>query len=416
MDSQKGLLIGYKHLVMAIAVILLFRSVLANYVSIFQYIDEGVAVVTMFILFIWLLRAKGIPKVIIHSMVCVFLLLIWGILSSLHTGLQTNKMAITLDVLSVFKFFPIFWGGIIMSSNYEKRYLLWKWMASLVRIFVFFAAIFSILNLFVDIGMSTDIRYGLRSFNFIFSRVGGLYTASISFLMIQLVNIYYCGNNRRKGFFLVLTLLVMCSTLRARAFAFAAMFIAGYLIFVKNRRYHFRLWHLVALVVVLVVVAFPQLQYYFIDNETQARAKLLLYSVEIAQTYFPFGSGFATYGTDITRTYGSALYIIYNFSNVYGLGKVNSAYLTDTYWPALIAQFGFIGAGLMALNFLAMTKYIIKKLNKNNVLMFAVLFQWFTILAASVATASVVNHVAGFFLMAIAVADSIKLNERGEEK
>jgi len=70
---------------------------------------------------------------------------------------------------------------------------------------------------------------------------------------------------------------------------------------------------------------------------------LYITSFRIARDFFPFGSGLATFGGWISVLYYSPLYSKYGISSIHGLQKGGS-YIIDTFWPYVIAQFGFIGA------------------------------------------------------------------------
>jgi len=82
------------------------------------------------------------------------------------------------------------------------------------------------------------------------------------------------------------------------------------------------------------------LQYQNISDE--ARNALYAASVRVAGDFFPLGSGLGTFGGWIAALYYSPLYNQYGLSTVYGLEK-GGRFLTDTFWPYLIAQFGVIG-------------------------------------------------------------------------
>jgi hypothetical protein len=77
--------------------------------------------------------------------------------------------------------------------------------------------------------------------------------------------------------------------------------------------------------------------------------------IKIANTYFPFGSGFATFGSHMASLQYSPLYSSRGYGKFYGMSPGNGAFLSDTFWPIVIAQFGYIGLILfllILLNFL----------------------------------------------------------------
>ena len=253
--------------------------------------------------------------------------------------------------------------------------------------------------------MHTDYRYGLRCFEFIYDRVGGLYSSCVIFLAIQTIDIYYNGSSQVKRLFLIITAFVMCSTLRSRAFAFTAMYFAGYLLFVLNKKYRFKLWHIIIILLVGGIIAYPQIRFYLIDNETQARARLFKYGFETARAYFPLGSGFSTYGSFQAKQVSSPLYTRYGFNRFYGLGLVKSTYLTDDFWPAVVAEFGFFGVFFIVLILIQLTKYITKKIKTQKVIFFAVVFLWVSVFASSIATASYINATAEMLIIGVVIGE-----------
>ena len=80
---------------------------------------------------------------------------------------------------------------------------------------------------------------------------------------------------------------------------------------------------------------------------------------KIIWEYFPFGSGFGTFGTAAAAKIYSPLYYKYNLDSIWGLSPDNPMFLADVFYPTL-AQFGVVGIGL----FIAFWKRMILRLNK----------------------------------------------------
>ena len=66
----------------------------------------------------------------------------------------------------------------------------------------------------------------------------------------------------------------------------------------------------------------------------------------VAQDCFPLGSGFATFGSAVTGTEGnySPLYYRFGYNNVWGLAPGYTFFISDTFWPTVVAQLGYVGA------------------------------------------------------------------------
>ena len=77
---------------------------------------------------------------------------------------------------------------------------------------------------------------------------------------------------------------------------------------------------------------------------------------QILYDYFPFGSGFASYGTYSSGVYYSKIYSDYGIDGIWGMTKSYYNFIADTFYPSL-AQFGVIGVCL----FFIFWVYIVKR-------------------------------------------------------
>lgn len=396
-----------KHFMFLITFILCLANIFEQFIGMFQYADELIALLMVAVICMYAMK-RPVAKDMFINICLVVLLIVIGLISSTVAGLQTNKVAISTDILTMFKFVPLFWGSVLLNSSVNRHDKIWRWLSFVSRVFVLVGFVCCIVNLFVNINMYTDIRYGIRAFNFVYSRVGGLYNACAIFLTIQLMDIYFNGNSKWKERFLLITCILMVSTLRTRAFVYAAVFLFGYYFIMKKKKIHFKWWQIGVAAVLVVALSYGQLRYYFIDNDTQARFVLLKYGIQTAINYFPLGSGFATYGTNPAKTYWSSLYNSYGFSNYYGLGKVNTAYLTDTYWPAIMAELGFIGAILMAVLIITMFRFIHKSTKRMVIPWFAGVYLYGVTVLSSTATASFMTGSTKIFIIGMIVGEVMK--------
>ncbi|MFA5146590.1 MAG: hypothetical protein WC515_04375 [Candidatus Omnitrophota bacterium] len=73
-----------------------------------------------------------------------------------------------------------------------------------------------------------------------------------------------------------------------------------------------------------------------------ARNVLYSTSLRLAKDFFPFGSGLGTFGGWVAALYYSPIYAIYGIDNVLGLER-GGKFLTDTFWPYIVGQFGYLG-------------------------------------------------------------------------
>jgi len=75
------------------------------------------------------------------------------------------------------------------------------------------------------------------------------------------------------------------------------------------------------------------------------RATLTQKGIEVAQQYFPLGSGLGTYGGPGAQKFDQSLFIDLGFGNLWWFRQ--GKFLVDTYWPCVIAESGFFGAALL---------------------------------------------------------------------
>ena len=87
--------------------------------------------------------------------------------------------------------------------------------------------------------------------------------------------------------------------------------------------------------------------YFSLDKDMPARTIFYLQSIVFAIDYFPFGVGPGLYGSAPAAADYSPLYSQLGYSDLEGLSGVIREgvpnYLMDTFWPHIIAEYGFIG-------------------------------------------------------------------------
>ena len=80
------------------------------------------------------------------------------------------------------------------------------------------------------------------------------------------------------------------------------------------------------------------------DVRTQdARLALYLTSIDVARDRFPLGAGLGRYGSPLSRSTYSPVYVEYGLNFVYGLGWEHTDYITDTFWPQILGEAGVFG-------------------------------------------------------------------------
>lgn len=81
-----------------------------------------------------------------------------------------------------------------------------------------------------------------------------------------------------------------------------------------------------------------------------ARTVMTLKSVQIASDFFPLGSGGGTFASPASYQLGySSIYTDYGLSSVWGASREMTNFLTDVFWPKILAQSGFLGVAAYTL-------------------------------------------------------------------
>lgn len=80
------------------------------------------------------------------------------------------------------------------------------------------------------------------------------------------------------------------------------------------------------------------------------RAILSLNGVQVAERYFPLGSGWGTYGGVGAQKFDQSLFVELGFGRYWWFRR--GLFLVDTYWPGVVAETGFAGAASLLLLFL----------------------------------------------------------------
>ena len=338
---------GATGLISLILTVFLFQTLLENYIFETSYIDEGLAVF-FFCFFVlelitsWEISAKDL-------LICALVIMITaaGLYGNIRTGIQDQKAAVLLDIVSHFKFAVMVLGVQSFGRRHYADY------CRAIRVPVFLAKIyltvifaFGVLNLFVNLGMYGEIRYGMRAYAFVFGTPGIVTNTVLYIFMLLFMESALCPG-KRNTVFLAMAESLMLMVLKSRSFILAAAILMLYetLIIEKKKSISLRM-----LVIGAVggLIGYPQYQNYFVNGVTantgqSARQLFWQNGIELFKEHFPFGTGFGTFGSGTAASYYSNLYYTLGFNNIAGMQPDNTKFLNDTFWPMIFAQLGLVG-------------------------------------------------------------------------
>ncbi|MEG0503623.1 MAG: hypothetical protein RR547_03170 [Raoultibacter sp.] len=278
-----------------------------------------------------------------------------GLLGSAFSGIKTSLFAIGVDVVTCSKFIITLCACYILASDSRKIIQVLEVLSKFLCAVLF---VLAVANIAFDFGMGGQVRYGIRSFNFIFYHpvVVVWFTAGLIAVLLS--------NPKKNKVFIYMGLLVVCMSLRAKGicWAFGVFFLMSTI--GKNGR--IGILHIIVVAAGIGMLAADSIEMYYFDNTIEtARSALTKTSFMIANEYFPLGTGFASFGSSITATpeFYSPLYYVYGLSNIWGIGLAHPNYISDSFWPTVVAQFGWGGLLLMIAIIYCIVRGILERLS-----------------------------------------------------
>ena len=232
-----------------------------------------------------------------------------------------------------------------------------------------------------------EYRYFTQSLVLMFPHATYLSAAMVTLLVL----LGYTDKDNRNIPFLVMATFIGMMTLRGKAIAFFAVYWMMYLCLIT-----FRVRNLTALIVVggiaCVIIGYEQISDYFLTTTRFSPRQIMLKdSIPLALDHFPLGTGFGTFGSTIAAQYYSPIYLQLHYDELHGMGPDNPMFMTDSFWPEIIAQFGIIGLILFVLIIIYFAIIIKRTLRKNVTAGFSILMILLNMLINSTAESSFFN-------------------------
>lgn len=347
-------------------IFLILENIFERFIPILSYTDEVIAMICLILLVIKLPHAK------VHSnylkIVLWFLgVLLVGLFSTFIYLVQDNPIAILKDLLAISKFFIVYVYSAIFLQN--KNSIILRHINIFSKIYIPVLLLFGILNQFFNIGMDSGYRGSIKTFAFLYSQPTFM-VASVVILCSLLI-----AQGVKKNIFpLICAFIVLLLSMRSKAFIYMAGVIIIFTLLHKRNRLSVQTSKIkkrlyvsgIVLAIVAYLIASVKISSYLTWGMTAARPALYLVSFEILKDFFPFGSGFGTFASSISGQYYSPLYFKYGINMVSGLQQSDGfTYISDTYWPYIVAQFGLFGTIMYMIALLYVFKDILRMYRSN---------------------------------------------------
>lgn len=359
--------------------LLLWQSALQQISSIFGYIDETVAMMGIVVVtyYSFSTRRLVLKRSSVHMIVVFFFFLTSGLLGNVIFRYQPIQYVL-VDVYANMKFFLSIISGYALFRNSTEETK--KMAAKHAR----FSAVCFFLMLLADqlfhVFSSPGSRYGLRVSQLTHSHA--TYLAGSMIFLLSVLTAFY---DRRNNLPIIMSLTVLFFTLRGKSIAGIVVYV--FLVyFVLMRKKKLRLWHILLGGLGVAAVGWDLIMYYYVDlRGRSARSVLTETAFKIMRDYFPIGTGFGTYASASAGQHYSPVYVKYGFRSVYELGgnETGWGYFSDTFWPIIIGQTGFIGTVFYGVMLILLFRRMLKVRKKSNYAYFTAVFSFAYILISS---------------------------------
>lgn len=323
----------------------------------FGYYDELIGLIA--IIYIWFCVIKGkLDKTSALITVLLAVITAIGIFSNIMSHLILNPFPIVIDILWLWKTFACF---IFFSRICSDRYIctqiinVLKTFSKLVIILLFIS---SIIGQVIDIGVTGESAvFGFKVYGFFWKN--GIQTGWLAFCSLILLSLSKCDN---KSFYKYFILTCIPLILTGSSLVYCWIIVSFMLFIGMKEQKSFKIRYIILIGAVVALFIWSDLQVYFLSGNSSVRKTLIEYGIKVANMYFPFGSGFATYGSDMAQRYYSSLYQSFGWTNSWALG-VNSSFLNDNFFASILGQFGWISFVL----YLCALYSVFRTLNTNKI-------------------------------------------------
>lgn len=209
--------------------LLLFQPIIEIILPPFSYYDEILAVSSLLSLFFSMaMRKSRFTREMKIALCLLFAIVVIGLFGNFLSGIVSDTFFILVDILACSKFFIIYFAlkSILGNTSYFVSY-----MARESKVLLVLMLACLVINQFVDIGMTYEMRYGLKAFQFVFIHPTHMVTLSLACMAF----IYSDASNGWKKY-IGIALVLMAMSLRSRWVALALVIVL-IIIFVKKGVY-----------------------------------------------------------------------------------------------------------------------------------------------------------------------------------
>lgn len=323
-----------------------------------NYTDEIIGVIMIIIVLFRALKSQiTLLKFERLMLIFMFIFEVFGIISGLLYKYQ-DVGYMFIDAYTCAKFFIYYLCARLLTQGKltEKYFFSINTLCKIIAVILFVLALHdAFMSPWWPVG---DYRVFTHSVALFFYIPDALARASITVIFVLAYNYRYY---KRNIYYIMMLTVVMILTFRTKAIVSVFVLYIFYLYFVK-----FKFKSLIPVGIATVAGAsyfgYDSFNFYYVEIEGSARNILTRDSLWLANQHFPLGTGFGSYGSRMASQFYSRLYInlgYYRYT-AQGMSEENTNFLSDTFWPIVIAQTGWIGTVSFVMALLSMITYIIR--------------------------------------------------------
>lgn len=377
-----------------IVVILILLFPIFNLInsSLFSYYDEVVGLAGIISAFYCFACGKFSA---LDKRMFIFLIIITliGLVSNFVYGLANSNFGVILDFLHLWKTFGAYFLFKYALNGFGDKDRIIIALSGMARIIVVFMLAASLIGQFLEIGVCGTQRVlgFFNEFNFFWHN--GIQTGWLIFGCI-LILAFSPISKRTFYFYYICSLIPMLLT--------GSMFVYSFLVIetvllILWRGKRLKILYLLIIGLMVIAVAWQDIVSYFFNNGV--RMQFYIAAVRLASQYFPLGTGFATFGSEMASRYYSNVYISLGWEDLWTFGR-DGLYLNDNFFAGILGQFGFIGLFLYLGCLYFLFKSIIFNTNISKIKYITLISVFLVIVIVMIGSASV-KSMMGIFMFAL---------------
>lgn len=326
---------------------------MTSYISVFSSVDEAVTIIGLVLVFDnYFIKNHTAGRNVFFLLIGIVFV---GTLSTIVYRISPSLKVSLYDFVLFVKPFVLFLMFYGVSAEIKKEIL--NGFNVLAKILFLYTFVYFVLH----------TLFGVFLLSNFFSILGNM--AQVSWLRVVCLNIIAATNEKKitKKYIVLFYISLFVHGISGFASALFASLTLYLYLYRENKERKLNIWKIVLLGCVALFFAYGDLQEY-IFNGYAPRARLLRYGFVTATRYFPLGSGFASYGSEMAKRYYSKLYYQYGFDKVWSMSPENNlpgskvGTLNDCYLGMIVGQYGWFGLCFYAGIIYSMYKILTKGL------------------------------------------------------